>query len=690
MTTGRTEEHDIGKALAELWKQHRASNVDRIEVVEDIAAKIVRGTANEDEVELGVAAAHKLAGSLGTFGFEEGSRIALATESLLQDDRVDGRTLAESVNRLRAAVDSTRAVDDDAAAEHLADWFGAEDPDDQSRPAEQPAGRADDDADIVLFSDDAELAAGLTTASAGTGITCHHHPTAEVLPADGSDAGTAVATPGALVVIDADGATAEQLQPLIEGLASDHTVVALTSAVDFEERLDLTRWGAMATISRSQAPRLTADILARTILGDRRGPLRVTVLGDVPTLVDVLDSIAPMRGHQIDRHADPVALWRSLDGAGSDLIILGRDPGSRSAADICRVIRAEPGYHSIPIAVYDLPDGDDGAEAIRAGADDVMTATATADEMAARLQRIVTRTITLASDTALDRTTGIESRGSAERSLDRLLGSSSRRGETFALARLRFDQLDEIASEHGGVVADLVMRTTAETIGTAVRSTDVFGRWGPNEIVIGFSGAGREAAEQRLGRLLDRLVDQEVTAPSGQPVRCRYRWHLATTPDDGTTLASLDRVGMNALDGVTAGAGSETSSIARHDVDVVVVEDDDSVADVVAYALGLRGYSSARYVDGEQAAEALTAGGVSGRIVLLDVGLPSLDGFGVLDRLGAGGVLDSTHLIMLTARTSEPERLRALDLGATEHMGKPFSVPVLLGRLDQILAGSAS
>ena len=78
---------------------------------------------------------------------------------------------------------------------------------------------------------------------------------------------------------------------------------------------------------------------------------------------------------------------------------------------------------------------------------------------------------------------------------------------------------------------------------------------------------------------------------------------------------------------------------------------------------------------------------MKGRTVLLDVGLPSLDGFGVLQVLKSHGVLDETRVIMLTARSSEAEMLRALGLGAIEHITKPFSIPFLLGRLDQITSG---
>ena len=90
-----------------------------------------------------------------------------------------------------------------------------------------------------------------------------------------------------------------------------------------------------------------------------------------------------------------------------------------------------------------------------------------------------------------------------------------------------------------------------------------------------------------------------------------------------------------------------------------------------------------RFSDGADAATALGQRNVRAKIVLLDVGLPSLDGFGVLQVLRSQGILDETRVIMLTARSSEDEMLRAIGLGATEHITKPFSVPVLLARLDQ-------
>jgi DNA-binding response OmpR family regulator len=67
------------------------------------------------------------------------------------------------------------------------------------------------------------------------------------------------------------------------------------------------------------------------------------------------------------------------------------------------------------------------------------------------------------------------------------------------------------------------------------------------------------------------------------------------------------------------------------------------------------------------------------------VGLPGLDGLSVLRKLAEAGVLRSTRVIMLTLRSSDAEVLEALELGAFDHVAKPFSVPVLLHRIARAL-----
>ena len=203
----------------------------------------------------------------------------------------------------------------------------------------------------------------------------------------------------------------------------------------------------------------------------------------------------------------------------------------------------------------------------------------------------------------------------------------------------------------------------------------------------------------------DRTGAEVTGADLCRMIRSDPRWHqipviVATSragaPDAGSFEAGADDLVARSAVSVELPArlgavlrrvhqppGDATASAATvTDVDVVVVDDDDSVTDVIDYALRMRGLSSVRFDDGADAAARLCDGSLRTRLILLDVGLPGLDGFGVLDRLRAAGVLASTPVIVLTARSTEAETLAALDLGAAEHIAKPFSIPVLVSRVE--------
>lgn len=134
----------------------------------------------------------------------------------------------------------------------------------------------------------------------------------------------------------------------------------------------------------------------------------------------------------------------------------------------------------------------------------------------------------------------------------------------------------------------------------------------------------------------------------------------------------------------TLEAEGEAGAVA---VDVVVVEDDVVLSDLLQDSLRARGYSCCAIADGDEAMSALTGTGakVSAPLVLLDWDLPNRSGLDVLRGLGQAGVLAETRVLMLTLRSSEDETREALELGAFDHLAKPFSVPVLMERVRRAL-----
>jgi DNA-binding response OmpR family regulator len=120
---------------------------------------------------------------------------------------------------------------------------------------------------------------------------------------------------------------------------------------------------------------------------------------------------------------------------------------------------------------------------------------------------------------------------------------------------------------------------------------------------------------------------------------------------------------------------------------VAVVEDDETLGDLLIHSLEARGYTTRWFQDGQAARDALGGEGpaVHARVALLDVDLPGLNGLALLKQLMRDGVGHRTRFIMLTLRSEEREVVQALEMGAFDHVAKPFSVPVLMQRIRRAL-----
>jgi DNA-binding response OmpR family regulator len=123
---------------------------------------------------------------------------------------------------------------------------------------------------------------------------------------------------------------------------------------------------------------------------------------------------------------------------------------------------------------------------------------------------------------------------------------------------------------------------------------------------------------------------------------------------------------------------------------VLIVEDDEDIAQVLQRSLRLEGYETRIAGDGEAALGA--ANDFVPDLVVLDLGLPKLDGMDVARRLRAA---DDVPILMLTARDALESRVEGLDAGADDYLVKPFERQELLARLRALLRrrpprGSAS
>jgi two-component system, OmpR family, response regulator MprA len=114
---------------------------------------------------------------------------------------------------------------------------------------------------------------------------------------------------------------------------------------------------------------------------------------------------------------------------------------------------------------------------------------------------------------------------------------------------------------------------------------------------------------------------------------------------------------------------------------VLVVDDDRPVRDSLRRALGLEGYEVLLAADGMEAIRTVNAEAPD--VVVLDVMMPGVDGFGVVRRLRQDGI--DTPILLLTARDAVPDRVTGLTTGADDYLVKPFALEELVARIEALL-----
>lgn len=116
---------------------------------------------------------------------------------------------------------------------------------------------------------------------------------------------------------------------------------------------------------------------------------------------------------------------------------------------------------------------------------------------------------------------------------------------------------------------------------------------------------------------------------------------------------------------------------------LLVVEDEEHLANGLKFNLEAEGYAVDVEENGEVALDRLTQGSNGIDLVLLDVMLPGLDGFEVVRRLRAAGSF--VPVVMLTARGHTDDVLRGFEHGADDYLPKPFDLSILLARIQGLL-----
>ncbi len=601
--------------------------------------------------------AHKLAGSLGTFGFDDASRLARALELALS-----ATELLEPV----PALDLSRLVVDLQAelTLPLPARFGG-----PPSATTHGGGRT-----LLVVDADGDEPRRVIEAAAGQGLR------AVSITTLGAARQLIASAPPDVVVVDADVDAESEVAAFLTELARQQPViptVVLVGHAGLSERVRAARAGALVVLEKP-APPDTVVLAVSRLLAREQATATVLAVDDDPTFLVLISELLGVHGLSVECLEDTSRLWTALEAVEPDLLLLDNDMPGVDGISLCRAIRSDERWAQLPVVFL---SGSGSPEVVRAmfsaGADDFISKPVSADDLVNRLANRIRRSRAQTERPGIDPVTGLPSAGAFVEDANRLLGLALRDARPAVLAVTEIDPPHEPAL----VALGRLLRQTAET-------GDAVGAWSGGRLAALLYGITGLEAQAHLGRVLDAARVAGGAAPSRAIVG------VAAYPDDGSDVRALGVAAETALGRARQATGDAVELYAlpgrgrAEVVDVLLVDDDHALGTLVVHALSARGWSLRWVQDGAEAVELLDDPGFRARVVLLDVGLPGLDGLSVLRHLAQRGQLAATRVVMLTVRANEGEVLQALDLGAFDHVAKPFSVAVLVHRVRRAIEAS--
>lgn len=662
---------DPAAALAAIWARHRDNALERVAVLEDAVAALIEHRLSEVSRQAAEREAHRLAGSAGTFGFPAASESARHLEGILAGagpvplDRI--LTAAEEVVSLRTALEAGPRP--------------APVPPPPSSPATGPGIRR-----LLIAVGQEPRREQLRAGAAARGF----QPLVVSSPEQVEPGGEAPVA----ALVDLNCADDAGIRLIAHLTAFDPPIPALALAPTdlFSDRLEAVRAGARGFLGAAAPPEEVFTAVEKLLSRTRPHHATILVVDDDPAILAAVGAVLESTGLRMVGLEDPARFYTVLADARPDLVILDLDMPRLRGDELCRVVRSDPRWSGLPILFLTAHIDHDTVGAIfAAGADDFIAKPFSGQDLAGRVKNRLERTRILRHTAETDPLTGLPGRQHAEPRLEMLLGGADRHRRPMSIARLDLDNFTEINNLHGQAMGDRILRRIGSLLRGSFSPDDVVARWDGDEFLLGLHGTAGDGGVQQIAALLATLRNKRFIIGSGARIPVSFSAGIASYPSDAATLPGLCEEAFQALQRARGQGGDRVLAAARADhqahADVVIVEDDEALAELLEHALTLRGYSSRHLASGQDAARQLTGvpPALQARVVLLDVDLPVLNGFGVLRQMAAAGTLSATRVIMLTARAGEREVLDALELGAFDHVAKPFSVPVLMQRISRAL-----
>jgi DNA-binding response OmpR family regulator len=351
-----TRETEVFDAIAQIWQQFQPKLQEYFAVFDQAL------THPSSEVQKQARAlAHQLIGSLGTFGFAEGSTIARQLEQAFQAETLDPNLISERIEALKAVLKNKP---------------------EGRKTTEQPTQQFPSGTRVLLIDDDMTLTAQMQVVLSANGIQVE----------SASDSATArmmlAQNPPQLILLDLmlpDEDGFKLLEDLNSGFSSI-PVLIMTSRDQLSDRVAVARLGGRAFLQKPVAPEQLFQAMMQVLEVQQHSDYQVLIVDDDPEICSIVRTLLEPWGVRVTALSDPRSFWAVLEHSSPDLLILDIEMPNFSGLELAQVVRNDMRWSGLPILFLSAHrDTETVRQVFTVGADDYVSKPIVDAELIARV-----------------------------------------------------------------------------------------------------------------------------------------------------------------------------------------------------------------------------------------------------------------------------------------------------------------
>ncbi|MEQ9370069.1 MAG: response regulator [Coleofasciculus chthonoplastes F3-SA18-01] len=328
-----TSEAKLMAAVAKIWQTFKESLPEKIDVFRQVSVTLATGTLNQQLCENAKMEAHRLVGSLGSFGCAEGSKIAREIEQLLQTPT---QATPQDAHKLKDLIDSLQqAIATKPALVQV------------TPPACEPPPASTSPARLLVIDDDQILSQHIEIEAKAWGLQVDSAPHLQA-----AKRAIALHPPDVILLDLTFPDTQENGFELLAALANQHSdipVLIFSSQNHLSSRVKAARLGAATFLQKPMTPPEILQAVTQAINQQKSGEANVLVVDDDPQILALLRHLLQPWGLNVTTLAHPQRFWDVLETVSPDLLILDVEMPEYSGIELCQVVRHDLRWSHLPV-----------------------------------------------------------------------------------------------------------------------------------------------------------------------------------------------------------------------------------------------------------------------------------------------------------------------------------------------------